>query len=365
MKKLPSMLLLLAMAALSLQACAPTTQTPDISNELAKNEARLQRELAVKENMAAATRLHNIAEKIMLANTELCGDMVTPYLGVEFATKDSFNKEYQQTMADLYGVGEYPTITMIGKNGPAAKKLKIGDMITHVNNEPMPEGKKSLKAFSDAVKNSEAAQTLALSIDRAGKPVSVNVRPKLACDSPVRLSATDQVNAFANGEMIAVTKGMMRFVENDTELATIIGHELAHNTREHIDAKRGNAVLGGILGAVVSVAIGVNVTDIGAQLGAGANSQDFEAEADYVGLYHAARAGYDITNAPNVWRRIAASNPDAIHLAGSTHPSTAKRFLALEATVKEIKAKKAAGKKLVPEEKQVDNSANNKSDLNG
>jgi len=326
---------------------------------MAQGEAKLQRELAVKENMKYAQRLENVAAPILMKNTELCGDLVAPYLGAEFATKDGFHKDYQQTMADLYGVDKYPTITMIGAKTPASKVLRVGDMVTHVNGEALPEGKTSVAKMNALIKSSDK-QNVELSIDRNGVAKTVTVNPVLACDSPARLSTSDQVNAFADGKRIGVTKGMMRFVENDAELATVIGHELAHNTRSHVSSKRGNAIIGGILGAAVSVAIGINVTDLGAQMGAGANSQGFESEADYVGLYHTARAGYDITKAPDLWRRIGASNPGAIHLAGSTHPSTAKRFLSLEATVKEINAKKAAGKKLVPQEREVVQSEDGK-----
>ena len=340
-------------AALILVSCAPTTQTPMISNELASQEAELQRELAVKENIKYARRLENVAAPILMANAELCGDLITPYIGAEFLTKDAVGKDYQNTMANLYGVGTRPTVTIIGKKTPAAAKLKIGDMVTHVNGTALPEGKNSLKVLQDTlVKNANAAP-MEFTIDRAGKTQNIRMNPVHACNSPVRLATSDAVNAFADGKTIGVTKGMMRFVENDIELATIIGHELAHNTRSHLNAKRGNAMIGGILGAVASVAIGVNVTDLGAQIGAGANSQGFESEADYVGLYHTARAGYSIDQAPNLWRRIAASNPSAIHMAGGSHPSTAKRFLALEATVKEIKSKKARGAKLAPEEREV------------
>ncbi|MEM7650937.1 MAG: M48 family metallopeptidase [Pseudomonadota bacterium] len=357
MKK--SALHLAALSTLLLVSCAPTSQTPVVSNEMAAQEAELQRELAVKENMKYARRLENVAAPILMANAPLCGDLVTTYIGAEFLTKDAVSKDYQNTMANLYGVGTRPTITMIGKKTPAASKLKIGDMVTHVNGTALPEGKKSLQVLQKTLASNAKAEPMEFTIDRAGKTQNVRLNPVHACNSPVRMVSSDAVNAFADGKTIGINKGMMRFVENDAELATVIGHELAHNTRSHISAKRGNAMIGGLLGAVASVAIGVNVTDLGAQLGAGANSQGFEAEADYVGLYHTARAGYNISQAPNLWRRMAASNPGAIHLAGSTHPSTAKRFLALEATVKEINGKKARGEKLVPEEREVQPAESN------
>ena len=105
------------------------------------------------------------------------------------------------------------------------------------------------------------------------------------------------------------------------------------------------------MGAAVSVLSGVDVTDFGAQTGARAFSQDFEAEADYVGVYHAGRAGYDVRKAASFWRRLGASHPAAIHLAGSTHPSTAKRFLALEQAVAEFERKREKGLPLLPDER--------------
>lgn len=346
-------LIIIPIFSFILVSCAPTTQTPSISNDVAAKEAALQRELAVKENMAMERRLNNVAAPILMSNAALCDEMVAAYIGANFVTKDAVSKEYRETYASLYGVDVQPTVTLVAKKSPASGKLKVGDMVTYVNGEALPEGKRSLQKLQKLIADNESASPMVFTIDRKGKAVDVKVSPVHACDSQIVLLSDDIVNAFADGERIAVTKGMMRFAQNDTELATIVGHELAHNSREHIGSKQGNAIIGGILGAVVTVATGVDVTDLGTQIGAGAFSQSFEAEADYVGLYHTARAGYNINGAPNLWRRMAANNASGIHLAGSTHPSTAKRYLALEETVKEIKAKKASGKKLIPEEREI------------
>lgn len=69
-------------------------------------------------------------------------------------------------------------------------------------------------------------------------------------------------------------------------------------------------------------------------------SQGYEREADYLGLYFMARAGFDPTKAPEVWRRMAAEYPAAIKETFlSTHPSTPERAATLEATIREINAK--------------------------
>lgn len=157
------------------------------------------------------------------------------------------------------------------------------------------------------------------------------------------------MNAYADGERILLSVGMMRFTRNDNELALILGHELAHNTMLHVQKGSGNRMAGAVVGALIGALLGVNLTQAVADLGGAVNSQDFEAEADYVGLYYAARAGFDVSDVAKLWRRMAANHPAAIHLAGSTHPSTAKRFVAIEKTWEEIKSKKKKNKPLTPE----------------
>ncbi len=86
--------------------------------------------------------------------------------------------------------------------------------------------------------------------------------------------------------------------------------------------------------------------------GAAAYSQDFEAEADYVGLYYLARAGFPTEGAADFWRRMAVEYPASIKSSHSaSHPATAERFLALEQVSREIERKEATGVALTPERK--------------
>jgi len=186
-------------------------------------------------------------------------------------------------------------------------------------------------------------------VKREDETVSVEVTPVPVCDYPFHVVQDDAVNATADSETMEVYTGMIRFVENDDELALILGHELAHNTMEHIQKSEGNYVAGALVGAVFGAILGVDLSGVGGRIGAGAFSQEFEAEADYVGVYYAARAGFDVSGVAKLWRRMAARNPGSIHLSGSTHPSSAKRFIAIEKTAEEVTAKKTKGEALVPE----------------
>lgn len=84
--------------------------------------------------------------------------------------------------------------------------------------------------------------------------------------------------------------------------------------------------------------------------GAQAFSQDFEREADYVGLYILGRAGLELGDAPSIFRHFVVAGGE-VRGYGRTHPTHAERFLLMEATVREIEAKRARGEPLEPEEK--------------
>ena len=172
---------------------------------------------------------------------------------------------------------------------------------------------------------------------------------------PVVLSDADQINAFADGERVYIAAGMLRFVQDDGELALVLAHEMAHITRGHVEAKQANVLLGALVGAVfdgLAGGYGTTMSDLGPQIGASAYSQEFESEADYVGVYIAGRVGYEVSSAANLWRRLAAEHPDAIHLAGGTHPSTPVRFQLIRKASEEFLGKQQAGLPLLPEERQ-------------
>ena len=190
--------------------------------------------------------------------------------------------------------------------------------------------------------------------------LDITVRPVQICKVGLSLIEGDNTpNAFTDGQSIGITEGMMWFVENDEELALIVGHELAHITQWHVAKKLMNVMIAAGIGAAADAgyykATGVRTT-VGQQTGIKTGflmfSQAFELEADYVGVYLANRAGYDMSNAVDMWRRMAAIHPTAIHARhGSTHPSTAARFVGIEHAQEEVRNKLLRGQELRPEKR--------------
>ena len=117
---------------------------------------------------------------------------------------------------------------------------------------------------------------------------------------------------------------------------------------DHISKLRTNSLLGTIVDLAAAY-YGVNTQGVFGQAGARMYSQEFEAEADYVGIYYMERAGYSIDNVADFWRDMAVEHPGSINQShASTHPATPERFLEINAAIEEIKEKKRLNQQLIP-----------------
>lgn len=195
-------------------------------------------------------------------------------------------------------------------------------------------------------------------IETAGAVVCrhIGFDPEQGCYFDFEMKTSDdKVNAYADGKKIVIAGGMMRFVESDDELAMVMAHEMAHNLLGHVNSNTQNAMGGWLIGLALDVAAasqGINTQGGFGQIGSNAGllsySSAFEAEADYVGMYIMANAGYDIRDVAHLWRRMSIANQDAIYVS-TTHPSNASRFVMLNKTVTEIEYKKKHNLPLLPD----------------
>ncbi|EJU01161.1 hypothetical protein DACRYDRAFT_53615 [Dacryopinax primogenitus] len=162
----------------------------------------------------------------------------------------------------------------------------------------------------------------------------------------------DTPNAFVlSGKKIFVFTGILPIAGDDAGLATILGHEIAHQVVRH-GAERLSQVkvlmaLGYFFDFVMGVDIGI--TRIGLNLFLTLpNSRAQESEADRIGLRLMAQACFDPREAPQVWVRMTEmENKKRLGWLGaidfiSTHPSSSKRIKKLEAWTAEALDVRAA-----------------------
>src|SRR5580765_987154 len=157
----------------------------------------------------------------------------------------------------------------------------------------------------------------------------------------VSVVSSPQANAFClpGGKMVVYT-GILPVAQSEAGLATVLGHEMAHATSRHgsqrlLQSKLSNTPM---TGANASLALGDmdmrQKMEVMAALGAGAKygvllpfSRNHESEADEIGLYYMARAGYDPHEAVKFWERMEQnSNVRQTPEFLSTHPSHGTRI---------------------------------------
>ena len=143
----------------------------------------------------------------------------------------------------------------------------------------------------------------------------------------------DSLNAFAlPGNKIGVHTGLIKLVDNQDQLAAVIGHEIGHVLARHSNERMSQKTavnMGVSLVSAVSAptsALGqlaVSALGVGAQYGVILPfSRTHESEADIIGLDLMAKAGFDPRQSINLWQKMAgASQGQQPSEFMSTHPS--------------------------------------------
>lgn len=348
-------------APLTLAACAgPVTSAPQASRADIQREQQFQQNMVFERVVEDQKRLFDLSYPILKANAEFCRPKTAPMMGMTAWNLASLsNNAWQNAARNLYGLSNRLTVRSVAKNSPAVQAgLRSGDIIVAINGATLPQGVNALKTADTIVKQSGMRQ-LEIVYERAGRAHSTTLQPVEGCDYPVVLdSNSNEINAYADGKRIVISKGIMRFSENDNELALVVAHELGHSAMRHVDKIRQNATVGTLGGlavdsllAAAGISTGGRAAGIGQQAAILQYSVPFEQEADYVGMYFMERAGYSAASVGQFWRRMGAENAQAI-TRRSTHPTSVERFLAIERTYAEIQNKKKRGQPLVPNMQQ-------------
>jgi predicted Zn-dependent protease len=151
----------------------------------------------------------------------------------------------------------------------------------------------------------------------------------------VRIIDDNSANAFAlPGGRIGVNKGMFKVATNQNQLATVLGHELAHVVSRHgAERVSDNMAVQGALaaGTLYGASRGNDAGQLMAALGVGAQvgillpfSRTQESEADILGQRYMAQAGFDPRAAVTLWQKMGAKGSRTPAFL-STHPAPGKR----------------------------------------
>lgn len=172
-----------------------------------------------------------------------------------------------------------------------------------------------------------------------------------------RVVNANYINAYTfPGGTMATTRGILLELQNEDELAGLLGHEVGHVNARHASQRMGQAiaaevtiaVLAGAAASSRSTAGWAPVIALGGQVGASAllasYSRDNEREADALGLEYMSRAGYNadgMVGLMNALRTQSKEKPGLLATMFSTHPMSDERY---ETAQRDAAAKYAASR---------------------
>ena len=202
------------------------------------------------------------------------------------------------------------------------------------------EKKLGVEAYDDILKKTPPSKNQAsqAQLKRVGQRIAT-AAAKPEYDWAFNVLQGKEVNAFClPGGKVAFWEGMMPVAQDDTGIAVVMGHEVAHALARHGAERMSQSMGAQLLGQVLSAGVGMvnpGYTEAFSQAyGLGVNvavilpwGRAQESEADQIGLILMAKAGYDPSAAVGFWERMAkvkqgGSPPEFL----STHPSDETRI---------------------------------------
>ena len=336
-------------------ACQPVSKLPSLPPDEIAAEKRRQEIDQLRDYFAQFNRLHNVAFRIRVANSDDCKDRAWAQIGLTAGTVASLPRKYRSFSHEALSVSwSEATVLSVAETSPAAAAgIKPGDHLLTFNNEPVPSARTA--GWIAGYVRSNGDQSIRILVRRDGVDEVHIVTPVKACAIPIELRTEAQPNAVTGDDGIIIFSGVMRLARTDAQLAHVVGHELAHANLGHLEKQRTNTIVGWAGGALIDAGItaggiptrGAFSREL-ARAGANAFSVAFEREADYVGAYYAARAGYDLAGMEDFWRAVSLESPDDLRIAGD-NPATPVRFVQMQQVAAEIAEKKRRGLPLNPE----------------
>jgi predicted Zn-dependent protease len=187
-------------------------------------------------------------------------------------------------------------------------------------------------------------------VTRAGQRIAAAAQaPDFAWE--FTLLADPTVNAFClPGGKVAFYEGIMPVCRDETGVAVVMGHEVAHALAHHGNERVSQGIIAelGTQAAQAGIAAMLSKSDpklteisnaalgVGVQVGAILPySRAHESEADHIGLILMAKAGYDPREAPAFWERMLAAENGGPPEFLSTHPDPVTRIEQLKAWIPE------------------------------
>jgi membrane-associated protease RseP (regulator of RpoE activity) len=304
---------------------------------------------ALTQMVSLQDRLYRIAGPLLINNADLCRTQARNLLGFTAKNKYSYTGEFVDAAQAVFNYGDRLEVaSVLAGSGAARAGLRKGDGLVAAEGKSLPTGAnaetQAAGVLGPLVANNQA---LNLIVARNGANQALKVPVTRACAFKIDIGNSDNINSYADGQRVMITRGMVNFAQSDEAIAYVLAKDIAHNVLGHAATTKQAYTIGSIIDNLVAVRPDLSML-IGTA-GVKPMPQELDAAADYLSLYMVARAGYSLDHAHAFWQRLAAQYPATV-LNGytATHPAVTYRLSVIDKTIAEIKSKQAAKKPLVP-----------------
>lgn len=268
-------------------------------------------------------RVAAVAFRLARDNVALCGRR-TALAGVVLQTDAQYGGRWRDAARRYLGVGARPTVVALAPDSPGERAgLRRGDALVAIGGEAAGgdaangrAGRVGAAAAYALLDGARLGEPLAVSVIRGGAPLVAELKPVPGCAGRAQLTVSAEFGASADARTVSITDALAIHTRSEDELAVILAHEWAHLIMKNAGRRE-----------AASLAV--------------------EREADRLGLFLAARAGYRAETARDLWPRLDA-------LARRTHVGRARtgspgRLQGINAALGEIAAKRRTGALLIPD----------------
>ncbi|HKE12662.1 MAG TPA: M48 family metallopeptidase [Myxococcota bacterium] len=302
-----------------LGGCARSLERPALSEQTLQSEDKQLLEEALSLMVERWSRVLAVSYRLRTAGVELCGAHVAPILGLIGARAIDLPTRFRETQLQMYGMSDQVVVLDVLPDSPAARAgVERRDKLVSVKGH-------AIRGYSDVVDALRDGDNTAVrvKIARNDNAMDLAVPVVLACSQDALLSFRGglDVTVEKNHKDVAVSTDLLQFVQSDDELALAIARAMARSV------------------------IGKDTEDDGPKL----------PEADRLGLYLAARSGFETSSALAFWDRVALSRPtDVACIREGTEeckPPAGRypdRAAEIQTTTLEIQEKRTKGEPLTP-----------------
>jgi hypothetical protein len=278
--------------------------------------------------------LYEVAAPLLIDNTELCPRHARNLLGFTAKNRYSYSDAFADTAQSELNLGErLRVMNVLPGSGAEKAGLEKGDTLVAVEIEPMPQGPDAERSGAALIASElQGRNNVSLTVLRKDERMVLDIPLTPACAMVIDLGNADFAASLADGQRIMVTRGMLKQVQSDEELAYVLAQQIARNIltdRPLPDVAAQIDLLHTLAPQPANAATASNLPP---------DASDLSMRERKLALFLLARAGYGIDGAPMFWQRQATPSLNEADLA------------ALTEVIGAIRAKQQLNSPLIPEQ---------------